>query len=72
MLKNLSLTTLSTRIKGKITSLGLDIQPSNYARPFFNHYTNDDRRSLEKEAYAVQTQPNSFQLTISLLQRHCK
>lgn len=58
--------------KGKIKALGLDIQPSNYARPFFNHYTNGDRRNLEREAYAVQTQPNSFQLTISLLQRHCK
>lgn len=24
--------------KGKITVLGLDIQPINYARPFFSHY----------------------------------
>lgn len=58
--------------KGKIKALELDIQPSNYARPFFNHYPNGDRRKLEREAYAVQTQPNSFQLTISLLQRYCK
>lgn len=58
--------------KGKIKALGLDIQPSNYARPLFNHYSNNDRRNLEREAYAVQTQPNSFQLTISLLQRYCK
>lgn len=58
--------------KGKIKALGLDIQPSNYARQFFNHYPNGNRRNLETEAYAVQTQPNSFQLTISLLQQHCK
>lgn len=58
--------------KGKIRALGLDIQPINYARPFFSHYRNGDRQNLEREAYAVQTQPNRFQLAISLLQKHCR
>ena len=58
--------------KGKIRALGLDIQPSNYTRPFFSHYTNKDRQNLEREAYAVQTQPNKFELAIALLQQHCR
>ena len=58
--------------KGKIRALGLNIQPSNYARPFFSHYPNSDRQNLEREAYAVQTQPNRFELAISLLQQHCR
>ncbi|MHC0062482.1 hypothetical protein ACWATR_06080 [Nostoc sp. UIC 10890] len=58
--------------KGKIRTLGLDIQPINYARPFFMRYTDVHRQELEREAYAVQTQLNSFALAISLLQQHCK
>ncbi|MBE9210841.1 hypothetical protein IQ244_30945 [Nostoc sp. LEGE 06077] len=58
--------------KGKIKVLGLDIQPSNYARPFFLRYRDVHRQELEREAYAVQSQVNSFQLAISLLQKHCK
>ncbi|MDF5711429.1 MAG: hypothetical protein PUP90_28080 [Nostoc sp. S4] len=58
--------------KGKIKTLGLKIQPINYARPFFMHYPDVHRQDLEREAYAVQTQPNSFELAISLLQQHCK
>ncbi|MEH2071996.1 MAG: hypothetical protein V7K47_28240 [Nostoc sp.] len=58
--------------KGKIKTLGLNIQPINYARPFFMHYTDVHRQDLEREAYAVQTQPNSFELAMSLLQQHCK
>lgn len=58
--------------KGKMRALGLDIQPSNYARPFFSHYRNGDRQNLEREAYAVQTQLNRFQLAVSLLQQHCR
>ncbi|MEH1953694.1 hypothetical protein [Nostoc sp.] len=57
---------------GKIKTLGLDIQPINYARPFFMHYHDVHRQDLEREAYAVQTQPNSFDLAVSLLQQHCK
>jgi len=58
--------------KGKLKTLGLNVQPINYARPFFMRYTNVHRQDLEREAYAVQTQPNSFELAISLLQQHCK
>ncbi|RCJ26625.1 hypothetical protein A6S26_14625 [Nostoc sp. ATCC 43529] len=58
--------------KGKIKTLGLNIQPINYARPFFMHYSDIHRQDLEREAYAVQTQPNSFELATSLLQKHCK
>ncbi|BAY73779.1 hypothetical protein NIES25_01870 [Nostoc linckia NIES-25] len=58
--------------KGKIKTLGLDIQPINYARPFFMHYSDIHRQDLEREAYAVQTQPNSFKLATSLLKKHCK
>ncbi|WP_341526724.1 hypothetical protein WKK05_29975 [Nostoc sp. UHCC 0302] len=58
--------------KGKIKTLGLKVQPSNYARPFFMRYTDVHRQDLEREAYAVQTQPNSFELAVSLLQQHCK
>ncbi|MEH1791875.1 hypothetical protein [Nostoc sp.] len=58
--------------KGKIKVLGLNIKPSNYARPFFRRYTDVRRQDLEREAYAVQTQPNSYELAVSLLQKHCK
>ena len=58
--------------KGKIKTLGLDIQPSNYARPFFMRYTDIHRQDLEREAYAVQTQPNSYELAVYLLQKYCK
>jgi hypothetical protein len=58
--------------KRKNQTLGLEIQPINYARPFFKLYTDVKRQDLEIEAYAVQTQPNSFELAVSLLQQHCK
>ena len=58
--------------KGKIRDLGLHIQPINYARRFFIRYKDVHRQDLEREAYAVQTQPNSFALAVSLLQQHCK
>jgi hypothetical protein len=58
--------------KGKIKTLGLNIQPSNYARPFFMRYTDVHRQDLEREAYAVQTQPNSYELAVSLLKKYCK
>ncbi|MCW5316837.1 hypothetical protein GTQ43_24365 [Nostoc sp. KVJ3] len=58
--------------KGKIKTLGLKIQPSNYARPFFMGYTDVHRQDLEREAYAIQTQPNSYDLTVSLIQKYCK
>ncbi|GBF81459.1 hypothetical protein [Aphanothece sacrum] len=58
--------------KGKITLLNLDLEPINYARPFFNRYQDIHRKDLEREAYTVQTQPNAFELVLSLLKKHCK
>ena len=58
--------------KGKIKPLGLTIEPINYARPFFFHYEDIDRRDLEREAYAVQTQSNSYALALSLLKKYCQ
>lgn len=60
------------KAKGKMRALGLDIQPSNYARPFFSQYRDGYKQNLEREAYAVQTQLNRFQLAVSLLQQHCR
>ncbi len=57
--------------KGKMKSLGLNIQPIQAARRLFLRYTNIHRQDLEREAYAVQTQPNSFELATTLLQKHC-
>ncbi|MGK7880393.1 MAG: hypothetical protein AB4060_09880 [Crocosphaera sp.] len=57
---------------GQITTLGLTLKPMNQARPFFQGYTDTHRRDLEREAYTVQTQPNSFELALSLLREHCK
>jgi hypothetical protein len=58
--------------KGKLKLLGLKIEPSNYVRPFFLRYSDVHRQDLEKEAYAVQSQPDSFELAVSLLQKYCK
>ena len=57
--------------KGKMQLLGLDIQPIRTARRFFLRYTNSHIRNLEREAYAVQTQPNSFELATNLLKKEC-
>lgn len=56
---------------GQITSLALAIEPINHARPFFQRYHDIYRQDLEREAYAVQTQPNRFELALSLLKKHC-
>jgi hypothetical protein len=58
--------------QGKIKPLNLNIEPINYARQFFLRYGDIHRQDLEREAYAVQTQPNSFELAVSLLKKHCK
>lgn len=58
--------------KGKMELLGLDIQPIRIARRLFLRYTNSRVRNLEREAYAVQTQPNSFEIATNLLDKHCK
>ncbi len=58
--------------QGKMQALGLTIEPINYARPFFFGYIDVHQRDLEREAYAVQTQPNSFVLALSLLKQNCR
>lgn len=58
--------------QGKIKPLGLDIEPIAYARPFFFRYQDIDQRDLEREAYAVQTQPNAYELATSLLKQYCQ
>ena len=58
--------------KGKFALLGLDIDPLIYAQPFFMNYVDVDRKELEREAYAVQTQSNRVELVLSLLKKYCK
>lgn len=58
--------------KGKMKTLGLNIQPIKAARRLFLRYTNTHRQNLEREAYAVQTQPNSFELAKAILKKYCK
>ena len=57
--------------KGKLSLLGLEIDPLIYAQPFFMHYADGDRKQLEREAYAVQTQSNRVELVSSLLKKYC-
>ncbi|AFY58357.1 hypothetical protein Riv7116_5996 [Rivularia sp. PCC 7116] len=57
--------------KGKIRALGLKIQPIANARRLFLRYKDAHRQDLEREAYAVQTQSNSFELAKNLLNKHC-
>jgi hypothetical protein len=56
---------------GRATPLGLEIQPSNYSRRFYQRYQDFQRQDLEREAYTVQTQENRFQLVQSLLEKYC-
>ncbi|MEM7554275.1 MAG: hypothetical protein AAF378_09270 [Cyanobacteria bacterium P01_A01_bin.84] len=58
--------------KGKMKALGLSIQPIPAARRLFLRYTNTHRKDLEREAYAVQTQSNNFELATNILKKHCK
>lgn len=58
--------------EGKLTILGIETKPIDNARPFFLRYSDIHRQDLEKEAYAVQTQANSFELASSLLAKHCR
>ena len=57
--------------KGKIQALGLKIQPMKNARRLFLRYKDTHRQDLEREAYAVQTQSNSFELATNLLRKYC-
>ena len=57
---------------GNITKLDLDLQPIPQALPFFKRYINTQRQDLEREAYTVQTQADSYELARSLLDQHCQ
>ncbi len=56
---------------GNIQPIGLDIEPIRQAQPFFKRYVDTYSQAVEKEAYAVQTQSNGFELATSLLNQHC-
>ena len=57
---------------GRIQTIGIDVEPIQQARPWFKRYVNVHSQAVEKEAYAVQTQPNSYELAQSLLEQHCQ
>ena len=59
------------RVKVKFKALGLKIQPIKNARRLFLRYKDTHRQDLEREAYAVQTQSNSFELATNLLNKYC-
>jgi hypothetical protein len=54
----------------KLQLLNLEISPPIFARPYFVKYSSP-RRELEAEAYAVQAQPDSIEVAIALLDKHC-
>ena len=60
------------RGNGSLQALELDIEPIKQARPFFKRYVDPHGRTLEREAYTVQTQNNSYELAMSLLDKYCK
>jgi hypothetical protein len=57
--------------KGNLQTIGLKIAPIQQARPFYYRYLDTHSQEIEKEAYAVQTQSNSLQLAMSLLNQYC-
>lgn len=57
---------------GNLKTMGLNIEPISQAQPFFKRYVDTHNQAVEKEAYAVQTQANSFDLATSLLDKHCR
>lgn len=57
---------------GNIQKIGLDLEPLPQALPFFKRYVDTQRQDLEREAYTVQTQANSYQLTRALLDEYCQ
>ena len=56
---------------GQLESLELEIEPLIYARHFWMRYGDIYRQDLEREAFAIQTQPNRFELIASLLKSYC-
>ncbi len=57
---------------GNLQTIGLDIEPIPQALPFFKRYVDTHSQAIEQEAYTVQTQPNSYELVRSLLEKHCQ
>ena len=57
---------------GSLQALELDLEPIRQATPYFKRYADPHAQILEKEAYTVQTQRNSYELAISLLEQYCK
>ncbi len=57
---------------GNLKTIGLDIEPIPQALPFFKRYVDTHSQAIEQEAYTVQTQPNSYELVRSLLEKHCQ
>lgn len=57
---------------GNIKAIALDLEPIPQALPYFKRYVDTQRQDLEREAYTVQSQPNSYKLARSLLDQHCQ
>jgi hypothetical protein len=57
---------------GNIKPIKLNLKPISQARPFFKRYVDTQRQDLEREAYTVQSQSNSYELARSLLDEHCQ
>lgn len=57
---------------GNIKAIALDLEPIPQALPYFKRYGDTQRQDLEREAYTVQSQPNSYELARSLLDQHCQ
>lgn len=56
---------------GMLQAINLELEPIPQALPFFKRYVDTQRQNLEREAYTVQSQPNSYELARSLLEQHC-
>jgi hypothetical protein len=56
----------------KLKAIDLNLEPIPQALPFFKRYVDTQRQDLEKEAYTVQSQSNSYELARSLLDNHCQ
>ncbi len=57
---------------GLLQPINLELKPIPQALPFFKRYVDTQRQNLEREAYTVQSQPNSYELARSLLKEHCQ
>ncbi|MGK7894909.1 MAG: hypothetical protein AB4372_15145 [Xenococcus sp. (in: cyanobacteria)] len=55
---------------GQVSLLNLDLEPPQFTRPYFMRY-HSYRREIEAQAYTVQVQPDSLEITIELLEQYC-